>query len=78
MTENWRKSLDYGGDLFFKAFYCLPRESLIPKLRPYGVIISWKYRTHTLLKKWHLCMWSDIINAIPQGSILGPLLSTTF
>ena len=40
MTENWRKSVDEGGDLFFKAFDCLPHESLIVKLHPYVVPIS--------------------------------------
>ena len=88
MIEKWKKYLDNNGiagallmDLS-KAFDTLNHELLIAKLEAYGfdkdalaILLSY------LSERWQrtkintsFSTWSNILNGVPQGSILGPLL----
>ena len=88
MLDRWKKAMDSGkiaGALLTdlsKAFDCLNHELLIAKLAAYGFdqsslsyIYSYladrKQRTkvNNSFSEWH-----NILNGVPQGSILGPLL----
>ena len=92
MIEKWRKFLDAGGaygalltDLS-KAFDCLPHEMLIAKLHAYGVDVPSHKLSYSYLTKRKqrvklnvtYSFWCEIIFAVPQSSILGPLLFNTF
>ena len=92
MIEKWRKSLDGGGAFgalltdLSKAFDCLPHELLITKLHAYGVDIpSLKLLDSYLTKQRQrvklngtYSSGSEILFAVPQVSILGPLLFNIF
>ena len=88
MTEKWRKYLDKDGvngalltDLS-KAFDCLLEDLLIAKLAAYG----FDYEFLTLIQSYlsnrkqrtkvnnTYSTFSDILFAVPQGSLLGPLV----
>ena len=88
MLEKWKKVLDkhnLAGALLtdlLKAFDCLNHELLIAKLEAYGFDFSalafvssyLSGRKHRTKVKNHFSKWSDIFSAVPQGSILDPLL----
>ena len=92
MIEKWRKSLDAGGAFgalltdLSKAFDCLPHELLITKLHAYGVDIpSLKLLDSYLTKQRQrvklngtYSSGSEILFAVPQVPILGPLLFNIF
>ena len=92
MTEKWRKYLDAGGAFgalltdLPKAFDCLPHELLITKLHAYGVDIpSLKLLDSYLTKQRQrvklngtYSSGSEILFAVPQVPILGPLLFNIF
>ena len=88
LLEKWRISLDnhgYGGAILMdlsKVFDTLNHQLLIAKLHAYG----FTHGTLTLLYSY-LCNrcqrtkvnnsysnWAEILQDVPQGSILGPLL----
>ena len=88
MLEKWRATLDNRGcsgvlltDLS-KAFDCLSHDLLLAKLEAYGFDCMSVKLLHSYLTDRHqrvrinsnYSTWSEIINGVPQGSILGPLL----
>ena len=90
--EKWKKALDnqeaFGALLtdLSKAFDCLSHEPLIAKLRAYGLSLSFlklirdyllncKQRTKVNSK---YSSWADILESVPQLSLLGLLLLNIF
>ena len=88
LLERWKLSLDqggYGGAVLMdlsKAFDTLNHELLIAKLHAYGfskqsLALLYSYLTN----RWQrtkiensFSTWSELLQGVPQGSILGPLL----
>ena len=92
MIEKWKESVDSGGAFgalmtdLSKAFDCLHHELLIAKLDAYGFDIkSVKLIQQYLSNRKQrvkvgntYSSWKDIFYGIPQGSILGLLISNIF
>ena len=92
LIEQWTKSVDNGGAFgalvtdLSKAFDCLPHELFIAKLDAYGfdksslkLIQSYLSNRKQIVKiNDKYSSWSEILFGVPQGSILGPLLSNLF
>ena len=92
MIEMWRRCLDdnkmVGAILMdlSKAFGCLPHDLLIAKLDAYGfdkealrLILSYLSGRKQCIKNGGcLSMLKLILNGVPQGSILGPILFNVF
>ena len=88
LKEKWRKSLDnkgYGGAVLMdlsKAFDTLNHDLLIAKLHAYGFDIKTLKLLHSYLtKRWQrtkvnssFSTWSELLQGVPQGSVLGPIL----
>ena len=88
LIERWRKSLDnkcYGGAVLIdlsKAFDTLNHYLLIAKLHAYGFDIKTLELLYSyLVKRWQrtkvnssFSTWSELLQGVPQGSVLGPIL----
>ena len=88
LIEKWKKSIDdkkSSGVLLTdlsKAFDCLSHDLLIAKLEAYGfdykslqLISSYLTNRYQRVRINSSCStWSEILNGVPQGSILGPTL----
>ena len=86
--EHWTKSLDDGNDVdivylnFCKAFYCVPHQRILFKLKAYGIsgnIVNWIMdflsNSRQGVNGNDLCSdRSNNISSVPQESVLGPLL----
>ena len=92
MLEKWKSSVDKGKvfrvlltDLS-KAFDCLSHELIIAKLNAYGFSLSALklMQSHLSERKQRTKInqayssWEEILFAVPQGSILGPILFNVF
>ena len=92
MLETWKEATDnnkaFGALLtdLSKAFDCLSHDLLIAKLHAYGLDLATlkilqDYLTNrkqrTKVDSFY-SSWEKILSGVPQGSILGPLLSKIF
>ena len=92
LIQKWQEELDSGGYVgtilmdLSKAYDCLSHDLLIAKLEAYGLDVGslnflldyLSLRKHRTKVGSSFSKWSEICRGIPQGSILGPLLSNIF
>ena len=67
---------------FQKAFNKVPHQRLLLKLKAHGIgndVINWieKWLTHRrqrVIVGGEISKWNSVLNGVPQGSVLGPIL----
>jgi hypothetical protein len=88
VLEKWTDLLDNGNTIdiiyfdFMKAFDTVPHKRLLRQLQLYGIpsdIVEWikaylSHRHHRVCLNGISSTWHDVLNGIPQGSVLGPIL----
>ena len=81
MLEKWKSAVDnkrnFGALLtnLSKAFDCLHHDLLLAKLNAYGLNLSYLSNRKKRIKiNSKFSSWEEILFAVLQGSILGPLL----
>ena len=78
LIENWKKSLDkkgYGGAVLMdlsKAFDTIKHALLLAKLHAYC------FSKKALKRIQDISTWQGLLQVVPQGSVLGPLLFNTY
>ena len=68
---------------FTKAFDSVPHERLLLKLHAYGIrdpLLSWvrsflTNRQQRVVLRGHYSSWTAVVSGVPQGTVLGPILS---
>ena len=92
VLDKWTECLEMNGQVdviytdFEKAFDKVPHKRLTDKLSSYGIdveIIKWikaflANRRQRVKINGHFLVWREVFSGIPQGSILGPILSIIF
>ena len=88
LLEKWKITLDsnaYAGAIImdlYKAFDTINHELLLAKLHAYGFDTKALLLIKSYLEnRWHrtkintsVSTWEELLNGVPQGSVLGPLL----
>ena len=92
LVEDWKASLDNKSLVrtalmcFFKAFDCIPIDLLIAKPHAYGSTIEAVTFLHCYLKRrqqvvkinYAESIFKILLSAVPQGSVVGPILLNIF
>ena len=59
---------------FKKAFYKVPHQRLILKLKAHGIGKWHTHRKQRVIEDGEISNWKSVLSGVPQGSVLGPIL----